>query len=170
MQRLTITTRIALSALMYREMFLGGVFGLSSHEELLEWIECNPGEVSQATLAGSTYLNADDWSVLRQLRERAAFLRTARKIATADPFRAEVLLHACPPHGMRSQRRWATDLVRRWDAIERAMAALREEGFTTTRDDVEEIAVDVYKHVTGKSHSDYLDEYEEHMFPEYARG
>jgi len=33
-------------------------------------------------------------------------------------------------------------------------------GLTATRDDVEDLAVAAYSALTGKTHSDYLDEYE----------
>jgi hypothetical protein len=159
------TARVALYALVYREAYKNRCW---SSEGLLELVEIAPGDVSLATLLGSQYLSKDDWNVLHQLDEPSDFMRVARQIVRDDPFRAEVLLHACPPRGRRSERPWAAALVKRWDAVVDARWALWDEGLTATRDDVEELAVAAYSALTGKAHEEYLDEFEEQMFPQYA--
>jgi hypothetical protein len=158
-------TRVALFALVYREAHKTRA---QSSENLLEDVDVCSGEVSLATLLGSCYLTEEDWVLLNQLQGPDDFLPLARRIVHEDPFRAEVLLHACPPHGRRSNSGWAASLVARWDAVAAARVALRDEGLTATRDDLDELAVGAYKTVTGKTHADYLDEYEDILFPEYA--
>jgi hypothetical protein len=160
-------TLVALYALAYREAYKHHCW---AGEHLIELYDCAPGDVSLATLLGSQLLNRQDSELLCQLDEADDFMRLARKIVRRDPFRAEVLLHACPPHGRRSRRPWAAALVARWDDVRRARLALRDEGLTATRDDVEELAVAAYSALTGKTHSDYLDECEDQMFLEYAHG
>jgi hypothetical protein len=156
--------RVALYALVYREVYKACH---TCTEDVLDDIEVCPSEVSLALLIGSQYLDDDDWRVLNQLQEASDFLQVARQIARNDPFRAEVLMHACPPKGRRSERPWAAELVERWDAVAKARWALRDEGLTMTRGDVEAFAVSAYEALSGKSHAEYLDEYEEQMYPEY---
>lgn len=159
------TTRVALYALVYREAYKNRCW---SSEGLLELVEIAPGDVSLATLLGSQYLSKDDWNVLHQLDEPSDFMRVARHIVRDDPFRAEVLLHACPPRGRRSERPWAAALVARWDAVVDARWALRDDGLTATRNDVEELATSAYVALGGDldEHEAWLDEVE----TEYANG
>jgi hypothetical protein len=156
--------RVALYALVYREVYKARHRCM---DDVLDDIETCPSEVSLALLIGSQYLEDADWAVLHQLQKESDFVQVARQIAREDPFGAEVLLHACPPNGRRSKRAWAAKLVERWDSVAAARRALRDEGLTASRADIEAVAVAAYEAATGKTHEEYLNEYDDQMFPEY---
>jgi hypothetical protein len=154
---------VALWALVYRVAYFRHY---TCAEDALTDLECCPGEVSLATLIASERLREEDWELIRRLDGPRSYLPLAREIVTDDPFRAEVLLHACPPNGRKSDRGWAAHLVRRWDRVSGARAHLQAEGLLATRDAVENVALAVYQMLTGGTHADYMDEYEDTLFAE----
>jgi hypothetical protein len=85
-----------------------------------------------------------DWAILSDLHEAEhavpAYVANARRIAPWFPYRAEALLHAAPPNGRRTRRKWADDIYERWDLIRRDMDWLRLNGYTLTHRTLDEFA------------------------------
>lgn len=153
--------KVAALALVYRACHLNQHSGPDS---VLVDIECCPGEISLATLAGSQ-LDEVDWRLIAVLETPKRLLAVARVVAQHDQLRAEALMHALPPGGRRSRRQWAAAFAgRRWRQVERAMRALRADGVTLSRDDVEGLALAAYTAGTGKTHNNYMDEYADLLF------
>jgi hypothetical protein len=101
---------------------------------------------------------------------RALPLRAVRPRYPGEalPIRELTLLHASdipsPPEAP-----WAAPFaVPRWDDVRHAMAVLVADGVTASMDAVEEVAVAAYQQLTGSSYEDYLGEFEEYLFPDYA--
>ncbi len=151
--------RVALLALIYREHHNAHHYG---PESLFEDFECCPGEVNLATIVGSELLDELDWLLIRAMEKGRDLNPTAAEL---DPVRAEALLHAWPSEGSPPDGAWTLPYgADRWTAVEAKMQRLRDEGVTASRDDVELVAVAVYKAVTGKNHAAYLDEYADTIF------
>jgi hypothetical protein len=159
--------RVAALAVLYRACQLNHHRG---PESVLEDLSSCSGEVSLATLEASRAFKRVDWEIVAVLDRPEHVLATARALLQQDdPLRAEAMMHALPPHGRRSRKQWAASFVgRRWHKVERAMRELEAEGVAASRDDVESVAVNVYRTLTGKSYEDYMDEYEDLLLAERA--
>ena len=147
---------IALLALIYREHHAAHHSG---PEGLLDDFECCPGEVTLARMIGSDTLAELDWLLITAMAKGGDLNLLA---AALDPVRAEALLHVWPAGSPPPDGLWALPFgADRWDAVEAAMQAMRSEGLTASRDEVEAVAVAAYSVLTGTTHEEYLDEYED---------
>jgi hypothetical protein len=145
---------VALLALMYYEHCKAHHSG---PEGLLDDFECSPGEVNLATMIGSETLGELDWLLIEAMNEGGDLNPLA---SCLDSTRAEALLHAWPSEVAPPDEVWAMRFRGDgWDAVETAMQALRDEGLTARRDEVEAMAVAAYTALTGNTHEDYLDHY-----------
>lgn len=134
---------------------------------LLEDFECNRNEVSLAAMHASSTLLRLDWQILSVLDHPERIADMAEHLVGEDePLRAEALMHASLDFIPRRDKAWSAPFAgSRWGRVAVAMRVLEDEGFTATRRDVEALAVAVYKAVTGKTFDDYLDEYEDTLYP-----
>jgi hypothetical protein len=160
--------RVAWLALAYRACHLNGH---NSPESVFGDFESCPGEVSLATLDAGVRFGAADWKLVALLDRPELVLPAARVLTERDELaRAEALMHSLPPRGRRSRKSWALPYAgRRWSEVEQVMRAFEAEGFSMSRDEVESLAVRAYTVGTGKTHSDYMDEYANTLFPEDIR-
>jgi hypothetical protein len=143
---------VALLALLYREAYRNrweSIDSIATDQDVC------PGELSWLSMLVAHTFTSHDWSVVRELNERADFVRRARQ---ADPLRAEALLHAAPPDGHHCRKRWATAYAdsERWDRVRVFMGVFEREGLTATRDDLEALAAQTWQTATGDSFSQYL--------------
>jgi hypothetical protein len=159
--------RAAWFALLYRACEYNHHTGVESH---LDDLGSCPGEISLATLEASRLFTDVDWQLVSLLIDTPeGVLELAERLLLAgDAFRAEALLHASdnpsPP-----ERAWATRFAgSRWLDVRQAMTGLISDGVTASMDDVEELAVAVYRQTTGGSYEDYWDECDEDLLPECA--
>jgi len=160
--------RVAWLALAYRACHLSGH---TSPESVCDDMESCPGEVSLATLDAAVRFGAVDWKLIALLDRPELVLPAARVLTERGEFaRAEALMHSLPPRGRRSRKSWALPYAgRRWSNVEQAMRAFQADGLSMNRDEVESLAVRAYTVGTGKTHSDYMDEYADTLFPEDVR-
>jgi hypothetical protein len=148
---------IAVLALMYRTCDRQHHTAKICH---LEDIEADPGEVSMATLQAGQQFGDLDWLIVEVLIEhpsRAADLAELLSHA-GHRTRAEAVLHATTSYVGSD---WAKPYIhKRWWKVEREVKRLIYEGFTASRDEVEEVAIAAFKQITGRSYEDYMDEFE----------
>jgi hypothetical protein len=109
---------VTLLELVYREHHNERHTGLMS---VLDDLASFPGEISFATLMGSAALTELDWELVADLERPGHLLAIAWAVNEDDPRRAEALLHALPPNGVRSYDAWAAEFNARWSDVRAAM-------------------------------------------------
>ena len=142
---------VALLALIYREAYRNRWEDLDS---IATDQDVCPGELSWLSMIAADRLTTSDWAIVRDLDEPSDFLRLARIV---DPLRAEALMHAVPPNGRCSRKRWAEPIRERWGRVRSRMRQFEQEGITTIRDDLDAVAADAWMRATGDTFEQYAD-------------
>jgi hypothetical protein len=105
-------------------------------------------------------LTEKDWRIIANLHEGRDFTRQAQAARRWDMFRAESLLHASPPSGWYPTGNWAESIRERWWRVRSRMRQFEQEGITTSRDDLDAIAIHAWMRATGDTLERYLDRWE----------
>jgi hypothetical protein len=159
--------RTAWLALLYRACERNQHIGVLSH---LDDLDSCPGEISLATLEAAQVFSDLDWQLVSLLIDKPehAVVIAELLLLEGDALRSEALLHA-PGDPSPPEEAWAARFAgSRWQEVRRAIATLVGDGLTASMEAVEELAMTAYRQLTGNSYEDYLDDYEEYLFPEYA--
>jgi hypothetical protein len=108
------------------------------------------GKMGADALQDSKY----EWALAEAMRHPYRLLPLIAELAETDPLRAEAMLHAFSPTDALPGDEWATQFLRRWEKVRKAMAWLENEGLTTPISELDEIAYAAYALATGRDVSD----------------
>lgn len=118
---------VALYAVLLREAARNRHTNAEAH---LDDMECQPGELSMATLLASQQFTELDWYLAEKLYDAdgPTVVRTAQSLREdGEPLLAEALLHAYGKNGRRARAAWAEPFRDRWDEVRAAIQKFEDE-------------------------------------------